>query len=75
MAGLPDFWIAGVVRDGAFSMLTTALGPAVGTYHARQTVVLPPGGSALARTDGAGGADPGAGIDQRLDGRTGLSRR
>lgn len=39
----PWFWIAGVVRDGAFSMLTIAPGPDVAPYHDRQVVVLPPG--------------------------------
>lgn len=43
LAGQPWFWIAGIVRDGAFTMLTTAPGPDVAPYHDRQIVVLPPG--------------------------------
>ncbi|MNV18108.1 hypothetical protein D3C71_1089210 [compost metagenome] len=39
----PWFWIAGVVKDGAFAMLTTEPGPDVAHYHDRQIVVLPPG--------------------------------
>ncbi|QTC88202.1 SOS response-associated peptidase family protein [Brevundimonas pondensis] len=42
MAGQPWFWIVGIVRDGAFAMLTTAPGPDVAPYHDRQIVVLPP---------------------------------
>lgn len=38
----PWFWIAGVVKDGAFAMLTTEPGPDVAHYHDRQMVVLPP---------------------------------
>lgn len=37
----PWFWIAGVVKDGAFAMLTTEPGPDVAHYHDRQIVVLP----------------------------------
>ena len=43
MADQPWFWIAGIVKDGAFTMLTTAPGPDVAFYHDRQVVVLPPG--------------------------------
>lgn len=43
LVGQPWFWIAGIVRDGAFTMLTTAPGPDVAPYHDRQIVVLPPG--------------------------------
>ncbi len=39
----PWFWIAGVMKDGAFAMLTTEPGPDVAHYHDRQIVVLPPG--------------------------------
>lgn len=42
MAGEPWFWIAGIVRDGAFAMLTTAPGPDVAAYHDRGVVVLAP---------------------------------
>jgi len=44
LEGEPWFWIAGLVRDGAFTMLTTAPGPDVAPYHNRQIVVLPPSG-------------------------------
>lgn len=43
MVDQPWFWIAGIVKDGAFVMLTTAPGPDVAHYHDRQIVVLPPG--------------------------------
>ena len=36
------FWMAGVVRDGAFALLTTSPGADVAPYHDRQVVVLPP---------------------------------
>jgi putative SOS response-associated peptidase YedK len=42
LAGEPWFWIAGVVREGCFSLLTTAPGPDIAPYHDRQIVVLPP---------------------------------
>ena len=42
MAGEPWFWIAGLVRDGAFSMLTTAPGPDVAPFHDRGVVPLKP---------------------------------
>ena len=38
----PWFWMAGIVRDGAFSLLTTSPGEDVAPYHDRQVVVLPP---------------------------------
>ena len=41
MAGEPWFWIAGIVKDGAFAMLTTAPGEDMRPYHDRQIVVLP----------------------------------
>lgn len=43
MIGQPWFWIAGIVKDGAFAMLTTEPGPDVVHYHDRQVVLLPPG--------------------------------
>ncbi len=42
LEGQPWFWIAGVVRDGCFSLLTTAPGPDLLPYHDRQIVILPP---------------------------------
>jgi putative SOS response-associated peptidase YedK len=42
LTGEPWFWIAGLVRDGAFSMLTTAPGPDVAPYHDRGIVPLDP---------------------------------
>jgi putative SOS response-associated peptidase YedK len=41
LAGEPWFWIAGLVKDGAFTMLTTEPGPDIVPYHNRQIVVLP----------------------------------
>lgn len=41
LAGEPWFWIAGIARDGCFTMLTTAPGEDVKPYHDRQIVVLP----------------------------------
>jgi len=43
MTGEPWFWIAGIVRDGAFAMLTTEPGPDIAPYHDRQVVLLEPG--------------------------------
>nr|WP_312119703.1 SOS response-associated peptidase family protein [Brevundimonas diminuta] len=43
MTGQPWFWIAGIIKDGAFAMLTTEPGPDVAPYHDRQIVLLPPG--------------------------------
>lgn len=40
MVGQPWFWIAGVVRDDCFSMLTTEPGPDIQPYHDRQIVLL-----------------------------------
>lgn len=37
----PWFWIAGLVRDRAFAMLTTEPGPDIAPFHDRQVVVLP----------------------------------
>lgn len=42
LTGEPWFWIAGLVRDGAFSMLTTAPGPDIAPYHDRGIVPLSP---------------------------------
>jgi putative SOS response-associated peptidase YedK len=42
LAGAPWFFIAGIVKNGAFAMLTTQPGPDVAPYHDRQVVVLPP---------------------------------
>lgn len=43
MADAPAFWIAGIIRNGAFAMLTTTPGPDVEPYHDRQIVLLEPG--------------------------------
>jgi putative SOS response-associated peptidase YedK len=42
LAGADWFWIAGVVREGAFTLLTVPPGPDLAPYHDRQIVVLPP---------------------------------
>lgn len=42
LAGAPMFWIAGLIRDDAFAMLTTAPGQDIAPYHDRQIVVLRP---------------------------------
>ena len=42
MVDQPWFWIAGIVKEGAFAMLTTKPGQDVAHYHDRQVVVLPP---------------------------------
>ncbi|WP_312166338.1 SOS response-associated peptidase family protein [Phenylobacterium sp.] len=42
MAGQEWFWIAGVVKEGCFSLLTTAPGPDVAAYHDRQIVTFAP---------------------------------
>jgi putative SOS response-associated peptidase YedK len=36
------FWIAGIVQEGCFTMLTTEPGPDVEPYHDRQIIVLAP---------------------------------
>lgn len=41
LAGEPWFYIAAIVRDGSFAMLTTEPGPDIRPYHDRQVVVLP----------------------------------
>lgn len=38
-----SFWIAGLIKDGAFAMLTTEPGPDIVPYHDRQIVLLPQG--------------------------------
>lgn len=40
MKGQPWFWIAGLVKNDAWAMLTTEPGPDVAPYHDRQIVVL-----------------------------------
>lgn len=42
MKGHPFFWVAGIVKQGCFAMLTTEPGRDVKPYHDRQIVVLPP---------------------------------
>lgn len=41
-AGEDWFWIAGLVRGGCFSLLTTAPGPDIAPYHDRQIVTFAP---------------------------------
>ncbi|WP_439477390.1 SOS response-associated peptidase family protein [Brevundimonas sp.] len=43
MVDAPAFWVAGVIRNGAFAMLTTTPGPDIAPYHDRQIVLLEPG--------------------------------
>ena len=43
LATHPWFWIAGIVKQGAFSLLTTTPGPDILPYHDRQIVLLEPG--------------------------------
>jgi len=46
LKGEPWFWIAGIVKQGAFTMLTTSPGPDMAPLHGRQMVLGPlPGGS------------------------------
>lgn len=40
MPSSPLFWIAGIVKNDAWSMLTTEPGPDIAPYHDRQIVVL-----------------------------------
>lgn len=42
LAGSEWFWMAGVIRDGGFALLTTAPGDDIAPYHDRQIIVLPP---------------------------------
>lgn len=46
LAGQSLFWVAGLIKDGAFTMLTTEPGPDIAPYHDRQIVVLKPEDSA-----------------------------
>ena len=41
LKGEPWFWIAGIVKEGAFTMLTVEPRPDIKPYHDRQIVVLP----------------------------------
>lgn len=41
LVGEPWFWIAGIVKEGAFTMLTTSPGPDIAPFHDRQIVVMP----------------------------------
>ena len=43
LVGASSFWIAGLIKDGAFAMLTTPPGPDIAPYHDRQIVLLPQG--------------------------------
>lgn len=43
MPASPSFWIIGIIRDDAFTMLTTEAGPDIAPYHNRQIVLLPQG--------------------------------
>ena len=43
MRDQPWFWIAGLVKNDAWAMLTTEPGPDIAPYHDRQVVLLPPG--------------------------------
>ncbi|KQZ31369.1 SOS response-associated peptidase family protein [Caulobacter sp. Root1472] len=40
MADNPLFWIAGIVKSGCWTMLTTEPGPDIAPYHDRQIVLL-----------------------------------
>lgn len=40
MAENPLFWIAGIVKNGCWTMLTTEPGPDIAPYHDRQIVLL-----------------------------------
>lgn len=65
MAGQDWFWIAGIVKEGCFSMLTAAPGPDVAPYHDRGIIPLAPRVGpdwlTLARPQGALLAAPPAG--------------
>lgn len=41
MPGNPVFWIAGIVQQGCWTMLTTDPGPDIAPYHDRQIVLIP----------------------------------
>ena len=42
LSGSEWFWMAGIIRDGGFALLTTPPGEDIAPYHDRQIVVLPP---------------------------------
>ncbi|UTP39602.1 SOS response-associated peptidase family protein [Phenylobacterium sp. LH3H17] len=42
LAGADWFWIAGIVKEGCFTLLTTEPGPDVKPYHDRQIVTFAP---------------------------------
>ncbi|WP_421932455.1 SOS response-associated peptidase family protein [Phenylobacterium sp.] len=42
LAGFDWFWMAGIVKDGCFSLLTTRPGPDVAPYHDRGIIPLTP---------------------------------
>ena len=42
LKGQEWFWIAGIVKNDCFAMLTVDPGPDIAPYHDRQIVVLPP---------------------------------
>lgn len=65
MTGQDWFWIAGIVKEGCFSMLTTGPGPDVAPYHDRGIIPLAPKAGldwlTLARSQGDILAPPPAG--------------
>jgi putative SOS response-associated peptidase YedK len=42
LGGSEWFWMAGIVRNGGFALLTTTPGEDIAPYHDRQIIVLPP---------------------------------
>jgi putative SOS response-associated peptidase YedK len=68
MAGQSWFWMAGLVRDGAFSLLTAEPGPDVAPYHSRGVIPLEPVAGLdwlrLSRAQGEILAQPGTGTLQ-----------
>lgn len=42
LSGEPWFWMAGLVKDGGFALLTIAPGPDMAPYHNRQVAILSP---------------------------------
>ena len=40
MKDSPSFWVAGIIKQDAFAMLTTEPGPDIAPYHDRQIVLL-----------------------------------
>lgn len=42
LADEPIFWIAGIIKNDAFALLTTRPGPDIAPYHDRQVVLLRP---------------------------------